>query len=144
MSYETVRVESDGAIDWLTLNRPERLNAITPQMCDESQDYFGALQARHEVRVVVLRGAGRAFCAGYDLNAAAGVTAGPVGGMRVQRQVSEVFVRMRRCPQPIVCAAHGAMQTRSRGRSSIACGVQARVSIGEWKCGSRHHSRWHV
>lgn len=108
MSYETLQIESDGAIDWLTLNRPERLNAITPQMCDELQDYFGGLQARHEVRVVVLRGAGRAFCAGYDLNAAAGVTAGPVSGMRVQRQVSEVFVRMRRCPQPIVCAAHGA------------------------------------
>lgn len=108
LSYETIRVEPEGPVDWLTLNRPEKLNVISPLMCDELQDYFGRLQFTHAVRVVVLRGAGRAFCAGYDLDAAAGVTAGPVGGMRVQRQVSEVFVRMRRCPQPIVCAAHGA------------------------------------
>ena len=108
MDYETIEINNEGAIDWLTLNRPDKLNAINPRMCDELQDYFGALQSDHAVRVVVLRGAGRAFCAGYDLNAAAGVVAGPIRGMRVQRQVSEVFMRMRRCPQPIVCLAHGA------------------------------------
>ena len=108
MNYETIQIEHDGALDWLTLNRPDKLNAINPQMCDELQDYFGRLQTHHEVRVVILGGAGRAFCAGYDLKAASGVSAGPVSGMRFQRQVSEVNMRMRRCPQPIVCLAHGA------------------------------------
>jgi enoyl-CoA hydratase/carnithine racemase len=108
MNYETIQIEHNGALDWLTLNRPDKLNAINPQMCDELQDYFGGLQTHHEVRVVILGGAGRAFCAGYDLKAASGVSAGPVSGMRFQRQVSEVYMRMRRCPQPIVCLAHGA------------------------------------
>jgi enoyl-CoA hydratase/carnithine racemase len=108
MTYQTITVVHDGATDWLTLNRPDQLNAINPQMCDELQDYFGALQNNHAVRVVVLAGAGRAFCAGYDLKDAAGVSAGPVAGLRFQRQVSEVYMRMRRCPQPIICLAHGA------------------------------------
>lgn len=108
MDYETITVESDNEIDWLTLNRPDRLNAISPRMCDELQDYFGGLQHEHSVRVVILRGAGRAFCAGYDIKEADGVSQGPVKGLRFQRQVSEVYMRMRRCPQPIICLAHGA------------------------------------
>jgi len=108
MSYKTIRIEKEGSIDWLTLNRPEKLNVINPEMCDELQNYFNALQTNHSVRVVILSGEGKSFCAGYDLNATSGVTAGPVIGMRFQSQVSEVFVRMRRCPQPIVCLAHGA------------------------------------
>ncbi|MCC6706492.1 MAG: enoyl-CoA hydratase/isomerase family protein [Gammaproteobacteria bacterium] len=108
MNYQTIAIEKEGAIDWLTLNRPDRLNAITPEMCDELQHYFGGLQFNHEVRVVMLRGAGRGLCAGYDLHAADGVSGGPVIGMRFQRQVAEVYQRMRRCPQPIICLAHGA------------------------------------
>ncbi|HMM75949.1 MAG TPA: enoyl-CoA hydratase/isomerase family protein [Gammaproteobacteria bacterium] len=108
MDYTTIAIAHDGAVDWLCLNRPDRLNTITPAMCDELQHYFEGLERNHAVRIVVLRGAGRAFCAGYDLKAAGPVSAGPIIGMRVQRQVSEVFMRMRRCPQPIVCLAHGA------------------------------------
>ena len=97
--YETLRLTRDGAVDWLTLNRPERLNAMDNRMCDELQDYFGGLYTRHATRVVVLRGAGRGFCAGVDLKAP---------GLRAQRRVTEVILRMRRCPQPIVCLVHGA------------------------------------
>jgi enoyl-CoA hydratase/carnithine racemase len=108
MTYETIEIKKEGAIDWLSLDRPDRLNAINPLMCDELQDYFGKLQFDHSVRVVVLRGNGRAFCAGYDLKEADGVSAGPVSGMRFQRQVSEIYLRMHRAPQAIVCLAHGA------------------------------------
>ena len=108
MDYATINIEKDGAVDWLTLNRPDRLNTINLAMCDELQHYFASLQFNHDVRVVMLRGAGRAFCAGYDLNDAAGVSAGPVAGMRFQRQVSEVYLRMQRAPQAIICLAHGA------------------------------------
>jgi enoyl-CoA hydratase/carnithine racemase len=109
MVYKTIIVESEGAIDWLSLNRPESLNTITPEMCEELQAYFGKLQFNHETRVVILQGAGRSFCAGYDLKAANGVNAGPITGLRFQRQVSEIYIRMRRCPQPIICLAHGAI-----------------------------------
>ena len=67
MEYTTITVTHEGAIDWLCLNRPERLNTISPRMCDELQHYFDALERTHSTRVVILRGAGRAFCAGIDL-----------------------------------------------------------------------------
>ena len=108
MTYKTIEVNKEGAIDWLSLNRPDRLNTMNPLMCDELQDYFGRLQFDHSVRVVVLRGNGRAFCAGYDLKDANGVSAGAISGMRFQRQVSEIYLRMQRSPQAIVCLAHGA------------------------------------
>lgn len=108
MTYSTIEITHEGPLDWLTLNRPDRLNTITPLMCEELQHYFETLQRKLEVRVVLLRGAGRAFCAGYDLREAEPVSAGPIMGLNVQRQVSEVYLRMRRCPQPIVCLAHGA------------------------------------
>ncbi len=105
--YQTLRLEREGPIDWLTLNRPERLNAMDRCMCDELQDYFGGLSTRHLTRVVILRGAGRGFCAGLDLKAPQEVSAGPAAGMRAQRRVSEIILRMRRCPQPIICLVHG-------------------------------------
>ena len=107
---QTITVDHDGPIDWLRLNRPAQLNAINPTMCAELQAYFGSLQGDRGVRVVVLHGAGRAFCAGYDLEDADGVSAagGVASGLAAQQQISEVFLRMRRCPQPIICLAHGA------------------------------------
>ena len=53
-SYETLLVEKDGPIDWLTLNRPEALNAMSRTMMLELQHYFGNLYTNHEVRVVRL------------------------------------------------------------------------------------------
>jgi enoyl-CoA hydratase len=123
--YQALRLEREGAIDWLCLHRPDRLNAMDGRMCDELQDYFGALSTRHATRVVVLRGAGRAFCAGYDLKAAQEVTAGPVRGLRAQRQASEIILRMRRCPQPIVCLLHGAA---TGGGLALALAADVRIA----------------
>lgn len=107
--YRTLRLRKEGAVDWLTLDRPDRLNALDTVMVDELGDYFARLAADDTVRVVVIRGAGRAFCAGIDLKDLKGVVAnGIVADMRGQRRVSEIIVRMRRCPQPIVALVHGA------------------------------------
>ena len=107
--YATLRVRKDGAIDWLTLNRPEALNALNRTMVLELQHYFGELATDHTVRVVVLSGAGRAFCAGLDLKeAAVNELGGVVSGMRVQRRVAEVVLRLHRAPQPIVALVNGA------------------------------------
>ena len=67
MAYKTITVRQDGAVDWLTLNRPDRLNTLTGTMVEELCDYFDGLKQDYGVRIVVMRGAGRAFCAGLDI-----------------------------------------------------------------------------
>ena len=66
-SYETLTIDRRGPVDWVTLNRPDQLNAMSRTMMLELQHYFGDLYTDQDVRVVVLKGAGRAFCAGLDL-----------------------------------------------------------------------------
>lgn len=107
-------------IEILTLNRPDSLNAMNKQIVEALQDYLRALQDRHEVRVVILRGAGRAFCAGLDLKGwdagedAAAVSPDNDGlgdvhrGWATQRSIAAVMELMRKCPQPIIALAHGA------------------------------------
>jgi enoyl-CoA hydratase/carnithine racemase len=110
MQYETITIERRGAAEWVTLDRPDRLNAIDTTMTRELSDYFAKLCEERAVRVVVLRGAGRSFCAGMDLKEYAdGVPAPPFGrGLAQQGTMSEIFMRMRRCPQPIISLIHGA------------------------------------
>jgi enoyl-CoA hydratase/carnithine racemase len=106
----TIRVETRGAVDWLTLNRPESLNAITNEMVRELADYFDGLYEDRERRIVVMRGAGRAFCAGLDIKESQ-AAAGPApfgGGFGFQGALADVYLKMRRCPQPIVALVHGA------------------------------------
>jgi enoyl-CoA hydratase len=67
MSYETLLYDVDGSIATVTLNRPDRLNTIMPPMPDELEAAVEAAVADDAVKVIVLRGAGRAFCAGFDL-----------------------------------------------------------------------------
>lgn len=107
--YETISVEKRGQVDWLTLNRPEALNAITTPMVTELRDYFAGLVEDRFTRIVVLKGAGRAFCAGLDIKAAqADTNESPYGGgMGFQGYLAEVYLRMRKCPQPIISLVHG-------------------------------------
>jgi enoyl-CoA hydratase len=67
MSYETLLYDVGGAIATITLNRPDRLNTIVPPMPDELESAVYAAVADQRVKVIVLRGAGRSFCAGFDL-----------------------------------------------------------------------------
>jgi enoyl-CoA hydratase len=67
MSYETLLYDVDGAIATITLNRPDRLNTIVPPMPDELESAVYSAIADEAVKVIVLRGVGRAFCAGFDL-----------------------------------------------------------------------------
>ena len=68
MAYETLLYDQDGAIATITLNRPERLNTIVPPMPDEIEQAVAEANGDPAVRVIVLRGAGRAFCAGFDFS----------------------------------------------------------------------------
>lgn len=66
MSYETILYSTEGAVATITLNRPERLNTIVPPMPDEVEAAVAEATRDQNVKVIVLRGAGRSFCAGYD------------------------------------------------------------------------------
>src|SRR5262249_20183668 len=66
MQYEPILYETDGPIATITLNRPDELNTIVPPMPDEVEAAVHAATRDKAVKVIVLRGAGRAFCAGYN------------------------------------------------------------------------------
>ena len=68
MSFETIIYEADQHVATITLNRPERLNAITKQLENELFDALHAADSSEDIRVVVLTGAGRGFCAGADMS----------------------------------------------------------------------------
>ncbi len=67
MTYEQILYEINDQILTITLNRPDRLNALTPKMREELIDAFGQADADDQVRAIIVTGAGRAFCAGADL-----------------------------------------------------------------------------
>lgn len=110
MSYETLDLRREGGVIWCTLNRPDSLNAMNPTLVDEYRAFLAELAEDRETRVVVLRGAGRAFCAGLDLKEGTGGEAagGVSAGLRGQQHISEIAVRMRHLPQVFVAAVHGA------------------------------------
>lgn len=107
---DPIRITSRGAVETVTLSRPEALNAMDEPMTLALQDYFRTLADRQQVRVVILAAEGRAFCAGLDLKGwAPRENEGAVhGGWRTQRAIATVMQLMRSCPQPIIACAQGA------------------------------------
>ena len=127
--YETLSIAREEHLTWLTLNRPEALNALSRRMVDELRDFFWGLGDDRETRVLVVRGAGRGFCAGLDLKETGsgdGAGGGSVTGfLRGQRHISEIVMLMRRAPQPIIAAVHGAA---AGGGFAIALASDVRVA----------------
>ncbi|HEV8484043.1 MAG TPA: enoyl-CoA hydratase/isomerase family protein [Blastocatellia bacterium] len=80
MSFETIKTEIQGALGRLTLNRPERLNAMNREMLRELVEAARWFDEQREARVVVVSGAGRAFCAGADLKDSPAFEAVPASG----------------------------------------------------------------
>jgi enoyl-CoA hydratase len=68
MNFETLRTHTDGPVGTITLNRPERLNTIVPPMPEELERAVAAANRDPAIKVIVLRGAGRSFCAGFDFS----------------------------------------------------------------------------
>jgi enoyl-CoA hydratase len=104
--------ETDGAVATFTLNRPERLNAITPDMVEALDDALAAALADDAVRVIRLRGAGRAFCAGYDLEWASALMRDddpwdPAADFRVMSRYVNSYMALWRAPKPVVAQVHG-------------------------------------
>jgi len=110
MSDEILLVDSRGPVDWVTMNRPDAANALDQGLICALLDYFESLRDNHAVRVVVLKANGRHFCAGADLAAGAfeDESRTPHNIWRAQRQISDIYRAMRRCPQPIIALVQGA------------------------------------
>ena len=111
MAYEAIEVKNEGSVAWLTLNRPHNLNALSAQMVDELEDFLRKLHADTATRVVVMRGAGRAFCAGLDLKEQnrgdTKLGSSATDTVETQRRMSDLVVAMRRLPQPFIAAIRG-------------------------------------
>ncbi|WP_159010918.1 enoyl-CoA hydratase/isomerase family protein [Bradyrhizobium sp. S69] len=108
---KTITVEAQDSTEILSLNRPDALNAVTPEMIDELTAYFSGLGDRLATRVIILRGNGWAFCAGAELGSEA--FSAPGSGraqrqLRIQQRYSQLIRLMRSCPQPIIGLVHGA------------------------------------
>ena len=133
-NYETIDIDVRGEVHWLTLSRPDRLNAINTQMATELGRYFGDLYQDRSCRVVVMLGAGRAFCAGLDIKDPDGLKGAPFGGgFGFQGHLADVYVKMRRCPQPIISLVQGAA---SGGGFAFALASDIRVAGESMKMNS--------
>lgn len=110
--YEHLKLTQDGDVIWAEMNRPDSLNALNRKLVEELRDFFVGLYWRRDVRVVVLSGAGKAFCAGLDLKERSSnedpMDRSVGAGLTGQRQISEIVIAMRRCPQPIIACVDGA------------------------------------
>jgi enoyl-CoA hydratase len=108
MTYETIAYENRGGIGLLTLSRPERLNAINRRMIDELNAQLDAIEADATVRAVVLTGAGRAFCSGFDLKEGAATPKQGIADWRpiIQRDF-DIILRFWHLSKPTVAAVHG-------------------------------------
>jgi enoyl-CoA hydratase len=103
----TVQVETLGDVARITLNRPEKLNAIDSGMLDQLEQALDAAEQQEEVRVIVLDGNGRAFSAGFDIRTAAPAESGSDHLRRELTRDFDVIMRFWDCSKPIVAAVHG-------------------------------------
>lgn len=104
----TVEVRRDGAVEWIRLNRPQALNALNKEILSELRIALEAASADPAVRVVVLAGAGRAFCAGGDLKELLGDIDDPSPGDTDAVEIGVgAYDALRACPKPVIAAVHG-------------------------------------
>lgn len=111
MRFETITWEKNGEIGLLTLNRPDRYNAISYQLMDEVAAVLDSLKYDTDCRVLVITGAGKAFCSGTDLKEQKEI----VGDIKdripqlydAQKRLSDLIVRFREIPQPVIAAVNG-------------------------------------
>jgi enoyl-CoA hydratase/carnithine racemase len=118
--YKTLDVERRSGLVIVSMNRPDKLNALSMQLISDLHECFSAMCTDFKSRVIILRGAGRSFCAGADLQQ---LNEGNFSGQRVevmdemgpvqfhyhkvQSLLSEIILKMRHCPQPIIGAVRG-------------------------------------
>ena len=120
-------VNAGTGVATITLNRPERLNALTFEVYAELRDAFRALDTEPGVRAIVLTGAGRGFCSGGDVEDIIGALFGrdAAGLLEFTRMTCDLILNLRRCRRPVVAAING---TAAGAGAVIAAACDFRVA----------------
>ncbi len=120
-------VDDGSCVATLTLNRPERLNALTFEVYDELRRAFYALHDEESVRVIVLTGSGRGFCSGGDVEDIIGALFGRDfrGLLDFTRMTCDLVLAIRRCRKPVIAALNG---TVAGAGAVIATAADLRVA----------------
>jgi len=124
MAFETILLDVDAGIARLTLNRPDRLNSFTVQMHGEVSEALSLIEADEAIRVIVLSGAGRGFCAGQDLSDRAVAPGGAAVdlGDSVERFYAPLIRRITALPKPIIAAVNG-VAAGAGANIALACDI---------------------
>lgn len=104
---DNLQLEHHGAVAWLWLNRPDRLNALNQQSIDELYAAFESLRTKPDVRAIVLAGRGRAFCAGFDIRWMAERTPEMIRADRAY--LRNLYDIIENHPCPVISAVHGSV-----------------------------------
>lgn len=124
MNYENILFEINHGIAQLTLNRPDKLNSFTQAMHDEVRDAMARVNADASVRVFVLTGAGRGFCAGQDLSDRS-VAPGSKSvdlGESVEKNYAPLVLALQALPMPVICAVNG-VAAGAGANLALACDI---------------------
>src|SRR6059058_5174505 len=116
----TILVESRAGYRVITLNRPERLNALTVEMAAALIEALEAAEKDRKCRALLLTGAGRGFCAGQDLTAIADAEPAEIG--ELLEQYNPLILKLRALPIPVVCAVNG-VAAGAGANLALACDI---------------------
>lgn len=105
MDYQNILFELRAGYAVITLNRPEKLNAFSDAMHDELRNALSQIENHHEIRALLITGAGRGFCAGADLNDRGGETIDV--GASIDINYNPLVKRIRNLPFPVIAAVNG-------------------------------------
>ena len=132
MSPKSFLYEQRNGIGTITLNRPDRLNAITFEVYHELTDFFAQLRTEKDVRAVIITGAGRAFCSGGDVIDIIGELQGrdAEGLLEFTRLTCDLIRNMRALPKPIIASLNG---TTAGAGACIALASDIRIAAEEAK-----------
>jgi len=105
LSYETVLLTTEGDVAFLTFNRPEKLNALSPEMLAEMADILGKVAKNDNIRVLILTGEGKAFIAGADIKVFPGLD--PLTARAFSQAAQEVLFKLEQLDIPVIAAVNG-------------------------------------